>query len=602
MMRYAKTAVLLTAFFLFSIVGGCGCDEDPAGPEDDGNGNGNGGTAYATSPFRVMRHGVNLNGIWGASLAFVTVGDDGRMLSSVVAVNRLVPTGVTNDLNDVWSGSDGVHNVAFAVGDGPGAGPGVVLRFSQSQRYTESPPVTGHVTAVDGSSPSDVYITDTDGRVVQWNGASWQLVHQTAGDTPLYDVWVGPGGIVYVCGQDEIVAREGGVWSTAYTSSGNTFWAIDGIGPDSLFAVGNQGITMHAENAWYVDQPTTGDVRDVSWAAEDWAVAVADSGVAWVYDGSGWSPSSVGSPRTLTAVGASKIGGVGTAVAVSDSGGTYVITESGSSGGYSPSTPWTDIGGASADMVYGICGGRMFEYDGDWTTAPRAGNLQLSRLWVLAEDRVWAVGRQLIDLYSAYWDGSSWRTSWLSSMHDARDMWASDAYNVFVACDYGTVWRYNGSSWSFTQVLTPVQHLYGVWGVSLGSVFVVGENGTIVYWNNSTWTKMTSGTTAHLNAIWGSSSINIVAVGNGGTVLRYDGTAWSALTTGFSDDLTMVWCDVPGNIWAAAATGKVFHYDGSAWQQLSTGLPEVQHNAMWGSSGNDVWIGCDEDFLLRYAP
>jgi hypothetical protein len=458
------------------------------------------------------------------------------------------------------------------------------------------------VTAVDGSGPSDVYITDTDGRIAHWNGVSWGLVHQTAGETPLHDVWVGPGGIVYAAGEDEIVVREGGVWSTAHASPGNTFWGIDGIGPDSLFAVGNQGITMRAENAWYLDQPTIGVIRDVSWAAEDWAVAVGDGGMTWLYDGSLWIPMTVGSPRSLAAVVANKIGDVGRAVAVSDSGGTYYFTDAGWSGSYSPVTPWSDIGGESATMVYGVCGGRLFKYDGDWTVEPPASYLQLSHLWVLAEDRVWAVGKNLNDLFAAYYDGSSWKTDWLSSMNEARDMWASDAYNAFVACDYGTVWRYNGSMWSFTQVITPYQHLNGVWGVSLGSVFVVGENGTIVYWNNSNWTPMASGTTAHLNAIWGSSSVNIVAVGDGGVVLRYDGTAWSALATGFTDDLTMVWCDSPMNIWAAASTGKVFHYDGAVWEQFSTGLPEVSHNTMWGSSGDDVWIGCDDDFLLRYAP
>ncbi|OQY49064.1 MAG: hypothetical protein B6240_03955 [Desulfobacteraceae bacterium 4572_87] len=64
-----------------------------------------------------------------------------------------------------------------------------------------------------------------------------------------------------------------------------------------------------------------------------------------------------------------------------------------------------------------------------------------------------------------------------------------------------------------------IDSLYGIWGSSVSDVFAVGYSGTIFHYDGISWSPMTSGATNSLYGIWGSGSY-FFAVGDSGTIFH----------------------------------------------------------------------------------
>lgn len=63
--------------------------------------------------------------------------------------------------------------------------------------------------------------------------------------------------------------------------------------------------------------------------------------------------------------------------------------------------------------------------------------------------------------------------------------------------------------------------LRGVGGIDASNVWAVGKYGSIEKWNGTTWTAQTSGTFRNLWDVWGADANNVWAVGEWGTILKY---------------------------------------------------------------------------------
>jgi hypothetical protein len=596
-MRRFTTAVvwLATAFLLLGP--GCSSDEsDPTGVTGNGGGGGGGGggTAYELSPWSVERYGADLYGIAGHALTPTLAGEKGVVFQG--APLHVLPTATTRRLNDAWFST----LRTFVVGDRSDSEPGLILRYQDGKRYDLSDAlVSGDVTAVDAIGDNDVYMSTSGGQVLRYRDGALAEVYST---DPLYDISVTTGGAIYAAGQGGVHVRSAGSWSRSLDRPGLRFDGVSAVSPDSVLAVGGEQIWLFDGTGWDNAWTAGEDLRDVGWLTPGWAVAVGLEGTAAIFDGSGWSEDSHYPWQDLHAVNVSSFLGSLAAVAAGNSG-TTMLKVPGEEwiANTSPKTPWTDLAGTGGGDVFGILGGRLMHHDGNyWVPGLVAEGLELTDLWVVDANHIWAAGKDAgIDNFAGLYSDGSWEMRWMSSMDPPRDLWAAGLHNAFVASDYGTVYHY-GEGWIPASAVQPPQHLKGIWGVAMNHVYVVGENGTICKWDGTYWTPMTSGTQVHLNAIHGSSSNNIVAVGNGGVVLRYDGDGWIVLHSGTTYDLIMVWTGGPGNIWAASADGGVVHYNGTSYEKMTTNLPQIRHNAIWGTGSSDVRIGCEDDFMLRY--
>lgn len=135
-----------------------------------------------------------------------------------------------------------------------------------------------------------------------------------------------------------------------------------------------------------------------------------------------------------------------------------------------------------------------------------------------------------------------------------------------------------GCTW--TQVSTRFSespHLKGVWGSSPRDVWIVGAGGTIWRWNGDSFTRMVSGTTADLNTITGSGPRDVWAAGlptqGEKRVLLHHINDWRPFSVPGQINMAM---DIhglasvgPGQMWLAGyshtGNGLVYSNDNGRW-------------------------------------
>jgi hypothetical protein len=83
---------------------------------------------------------------------------------------------------------------------------------------------------------------------------------------------------------------------------------------------------------------------------------------------------------------------------------------------------------------------------------------------------------------------------------------------------------------------------------------------------------------------------DMVAVGTAGTVLRLKNGAWQLEDPGVLETLTAVWGESGDDLWVGTATGKLLHYDGSEWTKIGelggkTCATRPPITGIWGSEG-----------------
>ena len=228
-----------------------------------------------------------------------------------------------------------------------------------------------------------------------------------------------------------------------------------------------------------------------------------------------------------------------------------------------------------------------------WQNPLRQGNSLLG-VWGNSGSDVFAVGEAGTIFY---YDGSSWSPMNSGTTSALWDIWGSSGSDVFAVGEAGTILHYDGSSWSpITSVYSAT--FFGVWGSSGSDVFAVGEAGTILHYDGSSWSPMNSGTTNALWDIWGSSGSDVFVVGEAGTILHYDGSSFSSITSVYNVAFFGVWGSSGSDVFAVGEAGTILHYDGSSFSSIS--IPNVAFFGVWGSSGSDVFVVGEAGTILHY--
>ena len=181
----------------------------------------------------------------------------------------------------------------------------------------------------------------------------------------------------------------------------------------------------------------------------------------------------------------------------------------------------------------------IFHFDGtDWRRMQVTGQVRpsLVDLWGSSATDVYAVGQNDEDAPSTgvvlHFNGTSWAPVLQRQSFAPNSVWGSSATDVFVAGfqveetdqepffrSFGTIFHFDGASWSRVTLPPGVGVLNEIWGSSASDVFAVGEDGIIVHFDGSQWTS-TKPTGKGLIGVWGFSPGDVFAVGEGGTILH----------------------------------------------------------------------------------
>ncbi|MBN2184843.1 MAG: hypothetical protein JW746_05905 [Candidatus Krumholzibacteriota bacterium] len=122
------------------------------------------------SPGIVGTTGDYWQGMWGsASNNIILVGYDERIYKYTGTWNLILPTGLDNTCTDVWGTSaDNIYISAFSKIFHYSGG------VSLDPSYWDLSPTRYY--GIWGSSASDIFAVGNDGKIVHWNGSSWQYM------------------------------------------------------------------------------------------------------------------------------------------------------------------------------------------------------------------------------------------------------------------------------------------------------------------------------------------------------------------------------------------------------------------------------------------
>jgi len=176
------------------------------------------------------------------------------------------------------------------------------------------------------------------------------------------------------------------------------------------------------------------------------------------------------------------------------------------------------------------------------------------------------------------------------------DVWGPSSGAAVAVGNSGTIWRYDGTSWSAdpqSGALTS-QTLYSVAGTSANDVHAVGGSGSLLHYNGSVWSAEPNpfGTGVTHFRVWAATPTAAFAVGTNGYVLKWDGSVWDTLPQvgGPSNTLIGVWASSANDVWVVGSTGTIRRWDGSQWNSVTHTLGTTQLNAIWGTSANNVYV------------
>jgi hypothetical protein len=478
------------------------------------------------------------------------------------------------------------------------------------------------ITDLWGTAADDVFATTSNGRIVHWNGLTWQI--ERPGGEPLRAIHGDGSGAVIAIGDGVIAIRSGASWSSTPAAGGflDALWVRS---PLDAWAVGRDG----GNHAYHLQ------FDGASWQAvplsppQPWGplhgVVARAADDAWIAGGNG--PAQLGNGGLLLRYDGGQLELV-------PSAWQWLSTMSGVDTG--------DLWGAQYDP-FSFQTTAIHQDGTGWRRRPLAP----------------LVGADVIDVVNtpeATWMASATTLVRHDDRRAGRDparvatlappggfggaittLWAFDVDLAFVFVG-ATAWRYDAGSWSSTTLASPVTD---AWGAG-GHVFAVGGD-RVHHFDGATWSSETHGT--NLRAVGGTAVDDVWLAGDGfhrrvgpatyedlppppwplvtrtihavapgyvvfagdangvGFIQAWTGTQWvpqgplngpltyTAVTGSSSSDL-----------WAFGTTGTLgfaAHWDGTTWTPIS--LPDLASPLRAGSASavDDVWAAGDGGELIH---
>lgn len=187
-----------------------------------------------------------------------------------------------------------------------------------------------------------------------------------------------------------------------------------------------------------------------------------------------------------------------------------------------------------------------------------------------SEDNFFVAGTEALGRF----DGTTWTTMNIPEYDPNARTWRMTGYesdNIYL-WRRDEILRFNGSRWS-SIVRRPLWDGHGglavTWGTSSGLRFAAAHDGTLFVYDSNSDTWSTTPVTSAIRGLWGLGN-TVFAVGDEGAVWRYNGSSWNQMAGSTTERLNAVWASSIDNVYAAGTNSTVVRFNGTQWQAIAS--------------------------------
>lgn len=432
------------------------------------------------------------------------------------------------------------------------------------------------------SPGGDVWVVGDYGQVMRWNGSTLTTVPSGTTEN-LRLIWGASATDIWVVGDNGSILRWNGTAFSRFTGVPGYVTAIMGFSANDVWLVGSGIYRWNGSAVSSMPNPTGTTLNAVWGTAANNLWAAGYNGGLIRFDGMTWTKVSTGITQNISAL-------------------------------------W----GSSANDVWAVVdGGKFLHFDGtSWSLGTNPTNVYQARIWGSGANDVWVVSRFWGSLR---WNGTAWtQVSALASLRP-RGISGRGPSDAWLVTDSGLV-RFDGATWKDlgNTLDRSGGYVQAVWAAGPGDVWLSGSQGLLHYVDGQ-WTRVAGrsataiwgsgpgnvffgsyrrisrfdGTSfsdadlpipSQVNAIWGSSPSNVWAVGSQGAMVRFDGSAWTVVASPTMADLNRIGGTGANQIWAAGNNGAIIAYNGTTWSSVAPPVAGAYVYALWPVASNDLWI------------
>jgi hypothetical protein len=422
------------------------------------------------------------------------------------------------------------------------------------------------LTDIMGSGPNDIYAVGSE--VYHYDGASWSRL-EIGGSILVYtSVWVASKNRVWVAGfGGKIMHFDGAKWSEQPTGVTAPLAALWGSAPQNVYAVGLNGTVLRYDGQdWSPVDTGVGSVllADVSGTSENDVWIVGRARTVAHYDGVAWQvtnlpPGPSGSDHLV------KVRRFGNSTFVFSALGDVWMKAG---------TSWVLVDSADIINDLWVGGQNLYAAARNGVVPYNSGNL-----WAVDPSAPFAVTDAIrvpdgqlfaLSLNNVLrLDSSGWvQVTAIGPGALCRRLWM-DTTGVAVAVrETGTIEMFDGANWTPLGLSFNVKD---IWGSDAENVFAVGAGGNVARFNGGTWSPPAIVGTSTLNRVLGTGG-QVFAAGESGTMFRFDGASWQPIPTGITDSFTSLFALAPNHVYAGTDRGDILLYDGAGWKTVA-GMP-----------------------------
>ncbi len=194
-------------------------------------------------------------------------------------------------------------------------------------------------------------------------------------------------------------------------------------------------------------------------------------------------------------------------------------------------------------------------------------------------------------------------------------LWGTSSSNIYVPCgtySKGGVCRFNGTSWTYTDLTPSPLTVHGIWGSASNDIWLTADSqttsGLLFHNTGSGWVDDSNKPSAKSFAdVWGANSSDVFVVGAAAgwapKVWRRVGNTWTTMTMpSFTGSVLYrhIWGLDSNNVFVTGYIdsdsdgnpdlGLLLYFDGNSWTSLSVPADCKEMGEIHGTSINDLWV------------